>query len=150
MSRHPRAPKYVYSVYPTTFQASTNARLSAVRMRNLPNPPKEVRRTARCERRVHYLRSSSNRVPRIYCQTSRLVSSEFPPFTVPCPTLCLALSDSASAPQDKSQLDAYKLDLKKKLSTRAGIRANAARSSMLARASAALAAEAVSSSLPGV
>jgi hypothetical protein len=57
------------------------------------------------------------------------------------------LSDSAS--QDKAQLDAYKLDLKKKLSTRAGIRANAARSSMLARASAALSVEPGSSSLPG-
>lgn len=95
---------------------------------------------------MHYLRASSNRVPRFHCQTSRLVSSEFPPLL--CPPL--ALSDSASASQDKSQLDAYKLDLKKKLSTRAGIRANAARSSMLARASAALTAEAVSSSLPGV
>ena len=135
----------MYSVYPT-FQASTDARLSAVWMRHLPNPEKEMRRAARCERRVHYLRSSSDRMPRIHCQTSRLVSSAYPLYV----TCLFALSDSASASQDKSQLDAYKLDLKKKLSTRAGIRANAARSSMLARASAALAAEAVSSSLPGV
>ena len=146
MSRLLRAPKYVCSVYPT-FSASTDARLFPVWVCHLPNPPKEMRRTARCERGVHYLRSSSNRVPRFHCQTSRLVSSAFPPSSAQPQ---YALSDSASASQDKSQLDAYKLDLKKKLSTRAGIRANAARSSMLARASAALTAEAVSSSLPGV
>src|SRR5258706_4025423 len=142
MSRPLRAPKYMNSVYPT-FQASTDACMLPVRMRPLPNPPKEMRRTARWERRVHYLRSSSNRVPRIHCQTSRLVSSEFPPL---CPSLSFVRLRFRF--QDKTQLDAYKLDLKKKLSTRAGIRANAARSSMLARASAALTAEAVSSSLP--
>jgi len=86
MSRHLHAPKYVHSVYPT-LRASTDARLSVVRVRHLSNPPKEVRRTARCKRRVHYLRSSSNRVPWVYCQTSRLVSGEF----LHCylPNLCL-------------------------------------------------------------